>query len=356
MGRCLNIYIIHAKWLHLRTPSVERFTQTMKKYAFESFDSVRTVVVDEYDPADIDASVVMAHVKYEPIGKPSDDETGGADLSFYNAHMTNMHISQVSNALKHRLALQRIAEGAAPEDVNMIVEDDVLHDKDVCLRVDRMFAEGTSAYPSGAVCFLGLPSSIPSAEQAADDGPKFQDTKELFRVLPYCDSYVLDKAAAERLLSGYSPVRFANHIQLSYALDVSGTPSVTAVPNVFMDGSKYGTVLSTLNPNNRLVLNADYMKLWQMMSTTPTGSSSSSSCADEEIETLIAQSPLNAHPDFLALMGLYYARKDRIEDSLACHEKAYEAYQKNGCILNHQSEFLKQYIRLHKRTQTENST
>ncbi len=323
----LNFYFIHAEWLKDRERIINEFTNHVNKYTFKNATSVKVHTISKYDPPQINGEVIGKTVSYAQI--PAEP------LNFYNQFLKNLHVFQLSNALKHYEAMEMISKCEEPDAIHIVLEDDVLYEDKICMHIDNLIEEKQVEHE---MIFLGLPSNSTVS--------KYQNTKELFRVLPYTDSYMIKPSAAKKLHDNYLPITFINNIQMSYVLEKAGVNAVLRVPNLFMDGSKAGIVLSTLTPNNQLMFNADYTQCRSIIHKESLTSS------DKELaEKIFKESPLNNHPDFVYLKALYSVRTEDYIKAQEHYEKALQVYQLNGCVLNHESQFLKDYTSLFKHIQ-----
>lgn len=337
MSRKLNIFFIHAQWLKDRERIVIEFQKLITKYNFKDIQTVKIRVITDYDPGDINAEVIGKSVSYEQIKDEDSTIPDEKKLSFYNSLMKNLHVFQLSNALKHYKALEEITNNTDDNDINIILEDDVLYEDKICMILEKFFTELPESYDA---IFLGLPSNIDIKKR---QGIKYQNTSDVFRVLPYCDSYVISKSAARKLYENYLPIKYINNIQLSYVIEKTNMATLIALPNLFMDGSKFGLFLSVLNPNNVLLFNNDYMKIKMLLSKEI--------LSNEEkidIEKILNESMVNANPDMMHIKALYNIKNKNYEEAKIIFENALKIYQGYNCILNHESQFLRDYIHIYK--------
>jgi len=157
-------------------------------------------------------------------------------------------------------------------------------------------------------------------------------------VFPTCDSYIVNRDVARRLLEGFSPVRMSANKQLTFACHQAGIVSMYSVPNIFLDGSKVGRFVSCLQANNRLVYNMEYMKGVQTLNKG--GNASDVRMSIDELNA----SGCREHPDVLFIRALLHARLSEYEAAQECFRAADDAYVKNGAIVQGDSEFLRAYI------------
>jgi GR25 family glycosyltransferase involved in LPS biosynthesis len=339
--RKINVFFIHAQWLKDRERVIGDFQKIITKYNFKDIKTTKIRVITEYEPGDINGDLISKTVSYDQI--KDEDETLPIDkkLSFFNSLLRNLHVFQLSNSLKHYKALEEISKTSGEHDINIILEDDILYEEKVCMLLEKIMQDLESDY---GMIFLGLPSNIDTSKR---QGIKYQNTSEVFRVLPYCDSYIISTASAKLLFDNYLPIKYVNNVQLSYVLEKIKMQSKLSLPNIFMDGSKYGLFLSVLNPNNALLFNNDYMKAKIMIDKGEFK-------VDEkkEIEKILKESMIAANPDMMHLSALYSLKNNNFSVAETIFENALKIYQSNNCILNHESQFLRDYIKLYKNLQT----
>lgn len=332
MSRRLNVYFIHAMWLKDRERVISEFQKLTGKYMFKNIKGVKIRTITDYDPADITVDVIARTVQYAPI--PQEE---GA-LTFYNSLLKNLHVFQLSNALKFYKVFEEIANSPSNDDLHLILEDDVLFEDKICVTLEKLIAQLPKEY---GLIFLGLPTNLDATAKA---NTKFQSTTEVFRVLPYTDSFLISKDAAKKLYDNYLPIRFLNNIQMSYVCEKAGVSTVLSIPNIFMDGSKFGVFLSMLTPSNQLLFNPDYMKLRNMLSLE-------TELSLTDVEKTYNDSIFKNHPDMMHVYAACLAKMKKYNEAIKMFETALPIYQGNNCIVNHECQYLKDYIRVYREIQ-----
>lgn len=329
MVKKVNFFFIHSKYTTERQSVIQNFKNLISTFNFRNVKINKVTVVDEYDPMDIDITLIKKFVNYDKVSQKH--------LEVYNSLLRNLHINQLSNTMKHMKALQLIS--LCPDnEICVVLEDDVLHEDKVCLALERLFNQLPMRYD---FIFLGMPNTVemkPSAEFS------FQDTHKIFKVLPLCDSYIVSSQAARATVAHYHPIKFVNNVQLSYIIDKLGLSSVQCIPNIFIDGSKYGIFVSRVCPNNPLVFNNDFTLLASLINKGDLLTSED----QEKIKQLLQTSPVRNNPDFIYLECLYHISCKDYNQAKQRFEAAYRMYVSNGCILTNESNFLKDFIRVHK--------
>ena len=333
--RNFNIYFIHANWLKDREKVISEFRKQVTKYKFNKISDVKVSIITDYDPNDIDNAFIKNHISYAPYTEP--------ELAPFNQLIKPLHVYHVSNSMKHVKALQLIAANTNPDDINLILEDDIVYEDRVCMLLEKVI----NTLPDDSdLVFLGLPTNmqIKNRNQII-----YKKTEELFNLIPYSDSYIVTQKAAKKMLSYLQPVKLLFNVQLSVAINTLKLQSYQTVPNVFMDGSKYGVFVSTLTPNNALIFHGDYT------GTRNTLQQDQLSDQDhEKLKKLFETSPIRQHPDFQYLKAQYYIKTGEYKEAEGVYNSALTVYQNNGCFLNHESQFLKDFLKLYKHLQDKN--
>ena len=106
---------------------------------------------------------------------------------------------------------------------------------------------------------------------------------------------------------------------------------------------------SSLNANNRLILNNDYNSLFKIIVTEPLDESKYTHIMD-----LFKKLDFDEHIDVKYLKGLFEFKRGNIEVAKKLFDEIYDIYNRDhGYLLNNESEFLYNYINIHKLFQTD---
>ena len=71
----------------------------------------------------------------------------------------------------------------------------------------------------------------------------------------------------------------------------------------------------------------------------------------DKIKKLLEKSPIRNNPDFVYLECAYHTHCNNYTQAKKRYEDAYNIFASNACILSNESNFLKDYIRIHKHIQ-----
>ena len=324
--KTLRVYILHCKTLSDRDQNINNIVARLKNYTFENIKLGEIAIIAANDPQDIPVHIIQQVVDYSPIQD--------AGLAKFNQFTKNIHINQLSNTLKHMEVFQRIALNGAANELHLILEDDVLFSEDVCVMFDKLM----KAYKKQPIVFLSIPSN--------DVGEiTFNDTKS--QLVPFMDAYIIDTETAKTVRDNFFPIKFVNVFHMNYVLTKCNIPVFSSSRNLFVNGSRYGLFASSLNPNNQLIFNKDYMTLLELVNKPELTASD-----DAEVRKTISYSPIAKSPDFLHLVGKYNSKKGKYNEAEKAYKEAYDIFMSKKCILNHESIMLKDYIRLFKHLQT----
>lgn len=324
--KALHIYIIHCKALKEREASISNIINKLRSHNYGSINIGEVFLIASNDPSDIPVEFIQKSIDYSIINDQS--------LAIFNQFIKNIHINQLSNTLKHADALNKIIS-KPNDDLHLVIEDDALFGEDLCKTLDNVI-KGINSEP---IIFLGLPST--ATEQG---GITIQPTS--FDVIPMVDSYLITYDTAKLIHDNFFPIKFTSVFQMNYIIKRLGIKTYQTNRNVFVNGSKYGMFVSSLNPNNALVFNKDYVSVLELLNK-PTNTIEDS----KTVETLLKDSPISKSPDFLYLVARYNIKEKKYVEAEKLLSEAYNITLSNNGIVNHESAMLKDFIRLFKHLQ-----
>jgi GR25 family glycosyltransferase involved in LPS biosynthesis len=328
----LNVYIIHASFLIERRRVIDELKKNLGKYSFSKLKVNDIVTLENNDPSSLSTEKIQQSINYQPL--QTEDET----LKIYNSLTRVLHVNNVSNALNHFEAIKKISECPDEDTLHLVLEDDVIFEPRMCMLLDKSIEKVASE----DIVFLGMPNNEPAP---ANNNIILKETKAIFKILPYNDSYFISHSCAKKLAESFMPIKYYTNIHLSYLFDKHGIVPKQTIPNIFVDGSKYGMYTSTLMSNNDLVFNREFMFIKNILQKPK------DTITREEKDTvykLIKESQIAAHPDFLSLTAKFYKEVEAdYKKARDTYQLAHESYLKNNAIVNNESAFLRDYINVH---------
>ena len=316
----LHVYVIHLKKHNNRRSMCDRLRSIL--HSSEQFVLKSFTYIDQYDPG-------------EPFDQVPIDMSPLQDaFTNYNQFAQPLKVTQVSNCMKHFHALGKIAACTYKIDTyHIVIEDDVVFNEDIA---STLHAALTTFNKVQGVMFLGMPSTMTT--QGA------QRIKEVYNVLPCCDSYVVDPATAKRLSDNYAPIKFTNNIQMSYLFDKLGISAYLSAPNVFIDGTKLGIYMNSITSNNQLVFNNIYTALIEALAKPELD--------HEKMTSLLKQAQPDWHPTFLHIKALYESKKGEYAAAERSFKQALKAYDEHGGVYDSQNELLRDFMKIYRHLQT----
>ena len=314
-----KVFIIHAKSMEIRKQHIGKFTDLLDKAKIDY------EYIDEYEPGVITQGDIQTKVQL------TKNNTG----DIFDELVRNMHVNQLSNTLKHGCALEKAKDNKDKYAYFLFVEDDILFGDDVMQKL----AEVTVAFQNSDsdILFLGLPSLSPIENK---DIVKICPTTTFYKLFPCCDSYMIKSSNIEKIVGGFYPIKFVNNFQLSYVVSKNNFNTSMSLPNIFLDGSKYGAFLSSVDSNNRMMFNPEFIQLTNLLQ--------SEKHDDKTIESAFDTIKFKNHPDVMHLNAIYLITRGEFKKASTLLDNILQISTQNNCIVNSETEFLKTYMRLYR--------
>ena len=319
----LSVYVLHVKGFVNRKSLCEKLRLELagsKDIELASFE-----YIESHDPGE---SFDGVPIDMTPI--PNDD---GLGLDRLNSFLRPLKMAHVSNAMKHMTALKLISESPASPGYHLVLEDDSIRqigNNSTMLDALRKFA--------GGIMFLGVPPGVGAKDT--------QLVKDVYNALPCCDSYLVDRNTAAKILNAFLPIKFPCNINLTYAMAKSGIDPVICSPSVFVDGSKLGVFLSTIDSNNRLVFNGTFVALSNALSAEALP-------GEREMTQLFKNAEPKWHPEYMHLRAVYEHKKGNHAAAKDHFEEALSQNTSLGGIYDNQNELLRNAMRLYRFLQSQ---
>lgn len=333
----LNVHFIHCKSLSMRKPLCEKLVEKLQG---QDTYTVVAKYITLFDPEDV--------TRMNPESLSDTTALTDEALLEFNAHLRPLGIPTLSNALKHCAVLRAISNTAAgPNDVHVVLEDDVCFGENVVIQLTTALAKLPSMTSDWDMVFLGFPA----VRDPADKTPevlKVEPVLKAHKVLPGCDSYLVTKEGATRMSKDFLKIKFECNVHMSYLIKKAAIKAYVLTPNVFIEGSKLGTYVSSLSPNNLLIYNQVYRELFSLVQNQSTYTPQDIANFDK----LWSMTPYKGHPDLMYLKGLFLLKREQYKPAKEIMDQCFGQYKKNNCILNKDSVFLSNYIELFKATQS----
>lgn len=321
----LNVYVLHVKGFVNRKSLSEKLRLEFENAS--DIDLASFAYIETHDPGE---PLDGVSIDMSPI--PSDDARG---LHRLNSFLRPLKIAHVSNAMKHMRALKMISESSDTSGHHLVLEDDSIRQTGNNSNMLDAIQKFTSN--KGSIMFLGVPPGVGA------NGMQF--VKDVYNALPCCDSYLVDKDTASKILNAFLPIKFPCNINMTYAMAKAGIEPVICSPSVFVDGSKLGVFLSTIDSNNRLVFNGTFVALSKAVSDEKL-------LGEGEMSALFKTAEPKWHPEYMHLRAVYEHKKGNHSAAKEHFDEALSQYSSLGGIYDNQNELLRNAMRLYRFLQT----
>lgn len=339
----LFVYIIHSPRLDRRSDRVSDVRSRLLKHSFSNVILKDVVVITQNEPKDITPNHIQKYVNYD---QPIEE-----NLKSFAGFNKNMHINQLSQALKHAHALECIAAHASNDVWGLVIEDDVLYqDNEFCDSLDTLMKHVNS---SKQIVFLGMPMyQSTSDKQPKDQIPPIN--REAFGLIPIVENFLIHSTCAKNMSAVFLPIKYTMNIHMNYIIAKLAITCYQTMFPIFINGSKYGAYVSSTSPCNALVYNKEYMELFELIKSIEdkTMQVSDQSTVVKVAEILGKASNISQHPDFVHLIGRFKGLQGKYAEAIKFFTRSIEALEKEHGIINHESWSLRELIRAYKHVQT----
>lgn len=324
------VTIIHAPALKAREQHVRNMCQAFSQCG------ATVVIVMGPEPPVADPVALSTMVNMDP------SKLGDITMtSVFRPLLQDMKVRQLSNGLKHAAAIQYIAAQDHPSDSwHVILEDDAM-----IVDASALLKSCDGAPSDADMMFFGFPSAMPHPPV---DAVRY-DPLPGITLLPSCDCYAIKMHTARFLSTAILPIRFRTEIHLSWLISNTSIKTYISSPNLSVDGSKAGMFVSTIESNNTLCFNAEYVELSNMETDPQT-----TTHMKNTIETFIARvksMPYSDHPDVQVMLANRLASVGRFDDAINIFASALAIYESEGAVIGNDSAFMRVYMSLFRHKQ-----
>lgn len=350
----INLYLIFTESFENRHNNINNSLEIMKNLCSDNDITLSINIITEPSCGFIDSNIETYNSRVDYAIFPDDNE--------YNENISLLNSFQISNYEKHREVYKKIKEYAAAtaaasavadtsEDTYyMIMEDDILVSKNYIENIDEMLKDIKKAENNTwDILFTSLNTINNSKDNFVNYNTVYNKliSKACYFIKPSMCAKLYDemktfKLGLKFLLSKYIKDHSqSDSVENSQSDSVESSQSDSVVPmfynkNTFVEGSKYGIYPSTVNPNNFLYFNNNFIELSKI---------SNIEFVNHEVlerakEIYSSVENINS-ADIQNIMGIiYYRNKDYgnakkyTKLALSNHKKNKGYLQKNSDILN----------------------
>jgi len=256
----LNIYLVYSEELENRRTTINSCVSLVKDICQQKNIEMKLHVISEPGKQHINThiSAFNSRVNYDKFA----DST-----SIYNELIMPLNACQISNFEKHRYIYKLIASTKdnrdnTVKDLHMIMEDDIIILKDyienICGLLDDLNADdGAGASTDWDILFNCL--------NVVNNPDKYININQLYNIIISKACYIIKNAdMCEKLYDVTNTFKLNLKLTLSKFLKDHNYTAMSYNKITFIEGSKLGLYTSSVNPNNYLFLNNNYIALKQI--------------------------------------------------------------------------------------------
>jgi hypothetical protein len=338
----LKIFIIHTQDLIVRGQKLEILIKNLKAIGKDCGYTVNTTLIIQPDASILQPQIetLQKVVSYDQVGDPDFDKLTQI-----------LSLEMLSNFEKHKEVWRKIKNSASESESEndtfyLVLEDDTILLNE-CVENLKSMLNLIKERSDWDLIMLGLSNSIDPRDKQT-----LVSTDKL-KLFPSKESYLIRKKVATKMLEDFGIYRFTFRIQLSwYIYNNKDIRTFHPLKRVFIDGSKLGLFPSSINSNNVLVFNSEYMFLYEMLSKTKEEIIANMDKINKIYDTV---KPLN-NPDFQHIYGLIKIKADMLQDGEASLLLAVDQMKATQGILNSRSDLSNNLIELYKHLQPDLDT
>jgi len=329
----IGIYIITSEHLKLRFNHLNQQIVRLKGLFDKAEYNYQFYQINNPSSGEIESNLD----KYKERVQLNKDDIN--DNDFKNL-IAPINTNQLSNFMKQQKALEMIKNGNTK--INFIIEDDIMvideFANNFLILLERV----------KTLDFDLLFTSVAINDNSSDYN--FIQSIEYFKVLISKSSYFIHNSVAEKLLTYFEKIKFNYKINLSYYIweNKETIKSFIFNKNLLFEGSKIGLFSTSVNNNNFLYQNGEYVKLAQLIGNNEYLNDEIVKKAEE-----IYNSSGKNNPDFQHSLGLvYYKNKNYKKAKDILIESILNLKKTDGFICQH-NEALNNCINMHQFEQSD---
>ena len=329
----LYIHLIHTPTLVERKKYLNGTIDYIKNVGEKNNYTIKINIITDPNIEYIDKSIdeFNKRVNYD---KEDDEE--------FNKTIQKLNSPQISNIEKHRVAFFNINHIANlplknDKDLHLILEDDVVISHEYTKNFEKLL-ENIENITEWDILFTCL-----SNKNEVESDITLIDSRESFKILLSKSSYFIRPTLADKLNEYLKTFKYNLKVGLSkYIWDNKDIKSCIVNRHIFLEGSKLGLLLSSVNNNNVLYQNNDFINLARLTNVEDI----SESVFKDALDIYKRLENLN-NADIQHTMGiLYYKMKDYNKSKKLLSDSVINMKKNNGYLTN-SSEILNNCINMH---------
>lgn len=328
MYKNINFYIISSIHLKSRKKYITGAIEALKKIAEEQGNLTTSINIIN-DPTDkYIESNIENYNKRVNIERENDDD--------FNNLLQKINIQQISNIEKHRKIYMEIAKNDSNDTLHYILEDDILVSNDYLNNIKDLFMN-INKFNDFDILFTCISNNEEKNEIT------MLNLKNHYKIIISKSSYFLNPKIAMKLYNFLNEIKFPLKIALSKFIINNNINAKILNKHTLLEGSKIGIFLTSLNNNNFLYQNNDYIRITNMLNVPVI----TNEIADEVVK-IYKNNQLNSNnADFQHLLGIMFYKMEKYNEAKKYLIDAVLNIKKNEGLLNTHNEILNNCINMH---------
>lgn len=325
----LNLYLVHSINLTNRVKYLNSTIEILKKTIEEIGYNINIIIIKEPSKEFIEQNIDL----YNKRVKYNKEEGNKADEQF-NDIIQTLNACQISNIEKHRGVLNNIKN---PDDLHFVLEDDVLVGEDYINNIKELFV---NLYKNKINNWDILFTCIATIEH--DKPINIIDSRQQYKILINKSSYFITPECAKKLYDYLDIFRYNLKTAISkFIWDNKDIKSFVLNKHTFLEGTKMGIFPTSVNYNNFLFQNVNYVKLANITNLNEV----SDEKLNEALEYYKYLEKLN-NPDTLHALGIIYYKRNDLDNAKKYMTEACEKLEANQGYVSKGSEILNNAINI----------
>lgn len=333
MKENINIYIITSDNLKLRFNNLNQQIGKLKEILENCNFNFNFHQINNPSNGEIEKNLE----KYKEIVVLKKEEIEDDD---FKNQIAPINTCQISNIAKHLKAYELIKNNN--DKYHFIIEDDIIIIDEFINNIKTLFNKiKTTEYD---LILTGI-----AINQEGED-LKLINSFNYFKVLISKCSYFISKDCAIKMIDFLAKFRFSMKLSLSYFIwqNKETIKSFVSNKNLFFEGSKIGIFTSSINNNNFLYQNGEFVKLTQLIGDNEYITDDIIKKAED-----IYNNAGKNNPDFLHTIGLAHYKNKNYKKAKETLIEAVLALKKNDGFICQHNEILNNCINMHQFEQSD---
>lgn len=336
----LQIFVVYSQHLDERMKYINSTIDFIKKKAEALNYKVDISIVSEPSREQIDKNIEAFNkrVKYEKYPEDSKENRE------FNSLITPLNSCQISNIEKHRIIYQNIMQQNTMQqntnNICLILEDDVVIGQEYIQNVEILLKKlKEKTLGEWDMIF----TCLPPVNTNEDSKLQLHPISSTFNQLMCKSSYIIKPAIAKRLFDFTETFKFTLKNGLSrFIYENKDIKAMYVNKHIFLEASKIGIVPTTINPNNFLFQNNQFISLVNISNKTDL-----KPIDIQEANALYDAIKHMDSADVLHLMGVIHYKSKDYTNAKKYMLDAIASLKKNKGYLQQNSEILNNCINMH---------